>query len=66
MFAVGGCIIVPFIRYSEIEKPLEERIETFTKDIKIPEGCEGVYPVNKKLAYYYLDRKTGKLVIASL
>ncbi|MEI9808912.1 MAG: hypothetical protein WDO16_14175 [Bacteroidota bacterium] len=50
----------------EIEKPLEERIETFTKDIRIPEGCEGVFPLNKKLAYYYLDRKAGKLVVAAL
>jgi hypothetical protein len=50
----------------EIEKPLEERIEAYTKNIRIPEGCEGVYPVGKKLAYYYLDRKAGKLVVAAL
>lgn len=50
----------------EIEKPLEEKIEAFTKEIKIPAGCEGIYPVGKKLAYYYFDRKQGKLVVTSL
>lgn len=50
----------------EIEQPLEERIEAYTKDIRIPGGCEGVYPVGKKLAYYYLDRKAGKLVVTAL
>jgi len=50
----------------EIEKPLDEIIDTYTKNIKIPEGCEGVYPVNEKLAYYYLDRKALKLVVSSL
>ena len=50
----------------EIEKPLEERIEAFTKKITIPEGCEGVYPVDKKLAYYYFDQNLNKIVIAAL
>jgi hypothetical protein len=50
----------------EVEKPLEERIEDFTKDIKIPGGCEGVYPVDNKLAYYYIDRNANKLVVAAL
>lgn len=50
----------------DIGKPLEERIETYTKKIKIPGGCEGIYPTGQRLAYYYLDRKTGKLVISAL
>ncbi len=50
----------------EIEPPLEERIEKFTKNIKIPQGSEGVYPVGNKLAYYYLDRKKKTLVVSSL
>jgi hypothetical protein len=50
----------------EIEKPLEDRIETYTKNIKIPGGCEGIYPAGKKLVYYYLDRREGKLVITAL
>jgi hypothetical protein len=53
-------------REGQVKVPAEEKIEKLTKDVKIPEGCEGVFPMHNKLHYYYLDKKALKLVVMAL